>query len=131
MAAEFGADVHHDAPRWLLGLFDAAAGDLAEWSEFDAEVERVSFEVRGLSREDLRALIESSTGEIPTTEHRTLHQDASHFVRWGRRGGQRTLALYGRLYFSLLARFRWGRIETCTPKWKNSRHVLPCLADRG
>ena len=130
MAVESGADVHLDAPRWLLGLFDAA-GDLAEGSEFDAEVERVSIEVRGLSREDLRALIESSTGEIPTTEHRTLHQDASDFVRWGRRGGQRTLALYGRLYFSLLARFRWGRIETCTPKWKNSRHVLPCLADRG
>jgi hypothetical protein len=130
MAAESGAGVHHDAPRCVLGLFDAA-GDLAEWSEFDAEVERLSIEVRGLSREDLRALIESSTSEIPTTEHRTLHQDASHFVRWGRRGGQRTLALYGRLYFSLLARFRWGRIETCTPKWKNSRHVLPCLADRG
>jgi hypothetical protein len=37
MAAESGADVHHDAPRWLLRLFDAAAGDLAEWSEFDAE----------------------------------------------------------------------------------------------
>src|SRR5215217_1496843 len=112
MAAESGADVHHDAPRWLLRLFDAPAGDLAEWSEFDdAEVERLSIEVRGLSREDLRALIESSTCEIPTTEHRTLHQEASDFVRWGRRGGLRTLALYGRLYFSLLARFRWGRIE--------------------
>jgi len=107
MAAESGADVHHDAPRWLLRLFDATAGDLAEWSEFDAEVERLSIEVRGLSREDLRALIESSTCEIPTTEHLRLHQDASHFVRWGRRGGLRTLALYGRLYFSLLARFRW------------------------
>src|SRR5215216_4531597 len=88
MAAESGADVHHDAPRWLLRLFDAPAGDLAEWSEFDdAEVERLSIEVRGLSREDLRALIESSTCEIPTTEHRTLHQEASDFVRWGRRGG--------------------------------------------
>ena len=96
MAAGSGADIHHDAPRWLLQLFDATAGDLAEWSEFDAEVERLSVEVRGLSREDLRALIESSTCEIPTTEHRTLHQDASHFVRWGRRGGLRTLALYGR-----------------------------------
>ena len=44
-------------------------------------------------------------------EHRRLHQEASDFVRWGRRGGRRTLALYGRPYFSLLARFRWGRIE--------------------
>jgi hypothetical protein len=106
MAAESRAAVHHDAPRWLLGRFDAVAGDLTEWSEFDAEGERLSIEVRGLSREVLGALIESSTCEIPTTDHRTLHQDASHFVRWGRCGSLRTLALYGRLYFSLLARFR-------------------------
>ena len=111
MAAEARAAVHHDAPRWSLRVFDATAGDFAEWSEFDTEVERLSIEVRGLSCEDLRALIESSTCETLPTEHRTLHQEASHFVRWGRRGGLRTLALYGRLYFSLLARFRWGRIE--------------------
>jgi hypothetical protein len=111
MAAESGADVHHSAPRCLLGLFDAAAGGLADWSEFDEEAERLSIEVRGLSREDLNALIESSTREIPTTEHRTLHQQASDFVRLGRRGGRRTLALYGRPYFSLLASFRWGRVE--------------------
>jgi hypothetical protein len=86
MAAEARAAVHHDAPRWSLRLFDATAGDLAEWSEFDAEVERLSIEVRGLSCEDLRALIESSTCETLPTEHRTLHQEASHFVRWGRRG---------------------------------------------
>jgi hypothetical protein len=30
MAAEARVDVHHCAPRWLLGLFDAAAGDLAD-----------------------------------------------------------------------------------------------------
>jgi hypothetical protein len=111
MAAESEVDVHHGAPRCLLGLFDAASGDLADWSEFDAEAERLSIEVRGLSREDLRALIEGSTLEIPTAEHRRLHQQASDFVRWGRRGGRRTLTLYGRLYFSLLARLRWGRIE--------------------
>jgi hypothetical protein len=40
-----------------------------------------------------------------------LHQVASDFVRWGRRGGRRTLSLYGRPYFSLLARLRWGRID--------------------
>jgi hypothetical protein len=57
----------------------------------------------------LTVLIEGSTREIPTTEHRTLHQETSDFVRWGRREGRRTLSLYGRLYFSLLARFRWGR----------------------
>jgi hypothetical protein len=60
MAAEAGAYVHHSAPRWLLGLFDAAGG-FADCSEFDAEAERLSIEVRGLSREDLAALIEGST----------------------------------------------------------------------
>jgi hypothetical protein len=24
----------------------------------------------------------------------------------------------------------WEQEQTCTPKWKNSRPVLPCLADR-
>jgi hypothetical protein len=111
MAAESGADVHHGGPRCLLRLFDAAARGLADWSEFDAEAERLCIEVRGLSREELRALIESSTFEIPTAEHRRLHQEASDFVWWGRRGGLRTLDLYGRSYVSLLARFRWGRVE--------------------
>jgi hypothetical protein len=110
MAAEAGADVHHGAPRCLLGHFDAAAG-VVDRSEFDAEAERLSIEVRGLSREELTTLIKSSTFEIPTTQHRRLHQEASDFVRWGRRGGRRTLALYGRPYFSLLARFRWSRVE--------------------
>jgi len=103
MAAESGSDVHHGAPRCLLGRFDAAARGLADWSEFDAEAERLSIEVRGLSREDLRALIKSFTRQILTTEHRRLHQQEGDFVRWGRRGGRRPLVLYGRPYFSLLA----------------------------
>jgi hypothetical protein len=88
MAAECGADVHHGAPRWLLGLFDAAAGGLADWSEFDMEAERLSIEVRGLSREDLCALIAGSTHEIPTTEHRRLHREASDFVWWAGAGDE-------------------------------------------
>jgi hypothetical protein len=39
MAAQARIDVHHFAPRCLLALFDAAAGSIADWSEFDAEVE--------------------------------------------------------------------------------------------
>jgi hypothetical protein len=39
MATESGADVHHDAPRCLLGLFDAPATGLADWSVFDADQE--------------------------------------------------------------------------------------------
>jgi hypothetical protein len=34
MAAEDRVDVHYRAPRCLLGLFDAAAGGFADWSEF-------------------------------------------------------------------------------------------------
>jgi hypothetical protein len=90
------------------------ARGLADWSEFDAEAEHWGVEVRGLWLEDLRALIESSTRESPTTEHRRLLQGASDFVRWGRRGDRRTLALHGQPYFSLLARLKWGRIEAET-----------------
>jgi hypothetical protein len=115
MVAEAGAEVHHDAPRCLLGLFDAAGGDLADWSEFDAEAEHLIIEVPGFSREELTALIAGSTREIPTPEHPRLHQEEGDFVRWGRREGQRTLALYGRPYFSLLARFRWGRVPLEAP----------------
>ena len=95
MAPEARTDVHHGAPRCLLELFDAVAAGLADCSEFDAEAERWGIEVRGLSRKDLTALIEDYTQEIPTTEHRRLHREASDFVRWDRRGGRRTLALYG------------------------------------
>jgi hypothetical protein len=111
MVAEARADVHHSALRCLPRLFDAVAAGLADRSEFDAAAERWSIEVRGLSREDLSVLIEGSTFEISTTEHRRLHQEASDFVRWGRRGGLRTLSLYCRPYFSLLARLRWVRVE--------------------
>ena len=109
-----GADMYHGAPRCLLGLFDDAAGGLVAWSEFDAGAERGRIEIRGLSREDLIALIEDSTREIPATKHRNLPQEPGDFVRWGRRGGRKTLDLYGRQYFSLLARFRWGRVELRT-----------------
>ena len=57
MAAESRVDVHHGAPRCLLGIFDAEAGRLADWSEFDGEAERLSIEDRGLSHEGLAALI--------------------------------------------------------------------------
>ena len=81
MTALAGADVHHGASRCLLGLFDAAATGLADWSVFNAESERWGIEVRGLSREEITVRIESSTLEIPATEHRTLHQEASDLVR--------------------------------------------------
>ncbi|MGI8911234.1 MAG: hypothetical protein ACR2JR_11880 [Rubrobacteraceae bacterium] len=54
---------------------------------------------------------EGSVRQLPAADHRRLHRDVGDFARWGRRGGLRTLAVYGRPYFSLLARFRWGRVE--------------------
>ena len=62
------------------------------------------------SREALAAMIDGSTVEIAGDEHRAGHSDAGDFARWGRHGGLRTLARYGQPYFSLLARFRWGRV---------------------
>ena len=115
MAAEPGAKagapvhVHHGAARCLLSLYEAAAEGLLEWAEFDREAGRWGVDVR-ITREDLQAMIEGSTRELPATEHRRLHQDAGDFARWGRRGGLKTLALYGRPYFALLARLRWGRV---------------------
>ena len=115
MAAEPGAKagapvhVHHGAARCLLSLYEAAAEGLLEWAEFDREAGRWGVDVR-ITREDLEAVIEGSTRELPAAEHRRLHQDAGDFARWGRRGGLKTLALYGRPYFALLARLRWGRV---------------------
>ena len=109
-------EVHHRVPCRLLGYFDRAReGDLdgtglQTWFDWQEEAFRYGVDPL-ISRKELSSLIASSAAKIPATEHRRLHQEASHFVRWGRRGGRRPLALYGRLYLSLLARFRWGRIE--------------------
>jgi hypothetical protein len=63
-----------------------------------------------ISREHLAALIEGSTVEIEDKEHRASHSAAGDFVRWGRLGGLKTLALYGPSWFVLLARRRWEKI---------------------
>lgn len=104
-------EVHHRLPQCLLRLFDMAAEGMIDWSVFDMECERWGVEPMGLSREDLAAMVEGSTCELPTDAHRRLHSDAGDFARWGRRGGRRTLERYGRPYFALLARFRWGRVK--------------------
>ena len=61
-----------------------------------------------VTRDDLAALIDNSTAEVPREEHRTGHGE--DFVRWGGRGGLRTLALYGAPWFSLLAYEHWEKI---------------------
>ncbi len=63
-----------------------------------------------ISRDDLAGLIEASAVPIPATAHRCHHSEAGDFSRWGRQGGLATLMLYGRPWFSLLGRRRWGRV---------------------
>lgn len=102
--------IHHGAARCLLSLYDRAVEGCGPWSDFDTEAGRWGVDYC-VSREVLAAMVEGSTCELPAADHRRLHRDAGDFARWGWRGGLRTLALYGRPYFSLLARLRWGRVE--------------------
>ena len=62
-----------------------------------------------ISCDELAALIEGSTVEIPREEHQNGH--AEDFARWGRRGGLVTARRYGTAWFGLLAARRWERIS--------------------
>ncbi len=110
MGAEVRATVHvhHGAARCLRSLYDRAAEGFGLWSDFDAE--RWGMDSR-ITCDELAAMVDGSTREFPVADHRRLHRNDGDFARWGRHGGLRTLTLYGRPYFSLLARFRWGRVE--------------------
>ncbi len=108
-------ELHHRVPRCLLRLYDRAASYGADfdgegielWFQFEWEAMRYGVHA-GISRDELEELIEASTILIPRDEHRNVHE--SDFVRWGRRGGRETFRRYGRPWFALLARRRWGRI---------------------
>jgi hypothetical protein len=108
-------EVHHRVPRCVLGLRDRAdacadplsAEGLALWMDYELEALRFGVDP-DVSREELAALIEGSTVEIPREEHRDGHAD--DFARWGKRGGLATARRYGTAWFSLLARRRWERI---------------------
>ncbi len=114
MMAALRVEVHHRAPRCLLGLRDRAdaAGFTGEGIELamDYEHEAMRWGMDpDISREELAALVDASTVEIPAHDHRHTH--AEDFRRWGRRGGRRTLALYGAPWFAALAARRWNRIS--------------------
>ncbi len=106
-------EVHHRVPRCLLRLRDRAdtCGLTGEAIELEMEFEHEA-RLHGvdpeIGREDLAAMVEASTVEIFAEEHRDGH--AEDFRRWGRRGGLRTLALYGAPWFSLLALRRWEKV---------------------
>ena len=109
-------EIHHRIPRCLLKAYDRGHGpgleseDLQTW--FDWEEEAFRYRVNpDISREELAALIEASTVELEGKEHRTSHSAAGDFVRWGRLGGLETFRRYGRPWFSLLGRKRWGHVS--------------------
>lgn len=108
-------EVHHHVPRCLLGYHDrfAAGGidgeGLQAWFEWEEEASRYGVDP-DTSREDLNRLIETSASPVSATAHRAHHLGVGDFVRWGRRGGRRTPALYGHGWYVLLASRRWIKI---------------------
>ncbi len=109
-------EVHHRIPRRLLKAWDRGHGpgldpeDLTAWLDWEEEALRYGVDPE-ISREELAALIEGSAVQIAGDEHRALHGAAGDFARWGRLGGLETLRRYGRPWFSLLGRRRWGRVS--------------------
>ncbi len=108
-------EVHHAAPRCLLGLherangpsFDGGAG-VEAWLEFELEAARWGVPVE-IARSDLEALVEASGVLLEREAHRLIHR--SDWQRWGARGGRETLRRYGSSWFALLALRRWGRLS--------------------
>jgi hypothetical protein len=109
-------EVHHRVPCCLLGYFDRAReGDLdgtglQTWFDWEEEAFRYGVDP-DISRKELSSLIASSAAKIPALDHSAVHSVAGDFARWGRLGGLQTLRRYGRLWFSLLGRRRWGHID--------------------
>ena len=84
--------------------------DLQAWIDWQVEAFRYRVYL-DISREELWTLIEGSTVELEGEEHRAGHSEAGDFARWGRLGGLETLRRYGRPWFALLGRRRWGRVS--------------------
>jgi hypothetical protein len=108
-------EVHHAAPRCLLGLHERANGAttldgraIQAWLEWEWEATRWRVPVE-ISREELEALVERSEVVMDREKHRLIHE--SDWQRWGRRGGLIVLGRYGTEWFALLALRRWGRIS--------------------
>jgi hypothetical protein len=117
-------DLHHAAPRCLLSLHEKANGTslngegIQAWVEWEMKAMRWRVPVE-ISREDLKAMVETSEIVLERERHRLLHQN--DWQRWGSRGGRETLRRYGSEWFSLLALRRWGRL---TPEDLNAARVL-------
>ena len=120
MAPRPAVEVHHEVPRCLLRLRDRAdrhpeplnGEGLQLWLDYECEALRYGVDP-DVSPEELAALIEGSTVELPREEHRAIH--AGQWAEWGRRGGTETLRRYGTAWFSLLARRRWEQVGEDVP----------------
>ena len=113
-AEAVAVEIHHEIPRCLLRLRDRAdehieldGQGLQKWLDFELEAMRWNVDP-DITRDDLAALIDASTVEMPAEDHRSTH--AEDFQRWGRLGGLATVRRYGTARISLLARRRWSRI---------------------
>ena len=106
---------HHVIPRCLLVMRDRAdscadplsAEALALWMDYECEALRFGVDP-DTPRDELAAMVEGATVEIPHERHREVH--AGDFARWGRRGDLATARRYGTAWMALLARRRWERI---------------------
>jgi hypothetical protein len=118
------SEIHHTIPQCLLRLREKAEdaaldGEGIElWLEYEHEAMRYGVDPE-ISRDELAALIDSSTVILERSAHRLEH--VSDFVRWGRRGGRATLERYGRAWFGLLALRRWGKIPQASLELARSR----------
>jgi hypothetical protein len=107
-------ELHHGVPGCLLRLRDRAderteidGEGIQRWMDWECEALLYGIDP-DTPREELAAMVEGSTVEIPRREHRELH--AGDFARWGRRGGLATAKRYGTAWMALLARRRWEKI---------------------
>jgi hypothetical protein len=109
------AEVHHGIPRCLLAMREQAdscadplsAEALALWMDYECEALLFGVDP-DTPRDELAAMIDGSTVEIPRADHREVH--AGDFARWGRLGGLATARRYGTAWMALLARRRWEKI---------------------
>jgi hypothetical protein len=109
-------ELHHRIPRCLLGFFDLATeGDLEPaglqaWFEWEEEAFRYGVDPDISLDQELELLIEGSASPVPSAAYPSGHWRNGGFACWSRHGGLRTLALYGRGWFVLLAGRSWEKI---------------------